>query len=145
MTWILAAVCAIASVPAGLRWLRVAQREHYLAPSVSRFAFRWWGHGWVNRILAAVAIAGVIGTLWSVWFGFLVALAQVGPIGLSLKGRTSPVVWTARLKRLALMIVVLLAVVYLVGGLTKSAFVVVVGLALLPAIVDLVLAIRIPV
>ena len=145
MTWILGAVCAIASVPAGLRWLRVAQREHYLAPSVSRFAIRWWGHGWVNRILAAVAIAGVFGTLWSVWFGFLVALAQVGPIGLSLKGRTSPVVWTARLKRVALTIVVLVVVVYLVGGLTNSAFVVVAALALLPAIVDLVLAILAPV
>ncbi len=30
-------------VPAGLRWLRVAQREHYLAGSVLRFAGRWWG------------------------------------------------------------------------------------------------------
>ena len=36
------AACVLACVPAGLRWLRVAQREHYLPGSASRFAVRWW-------------------------------------------------------------------------------------------------------
>ena len=30
---------------AGPRWLRVAQREHYLVDAVSRFALRWWTAG----------------------------------------------------------------------------------------------------
>jgi hypothetical protein len=39
--WIVVAACILALAPAGLRWLRVAQREHYLAGSSSRFALRW--------------------------------------------------------------------------------------------------------
>ena len=101
MNWILAAACGIASIPAGLRWLRIAQREHYLAPSVSRFAWRWWTSGPLNLGLLAIALVGVIGSVWSVWFGFLVAAAQIGPIGLSVKGKTSPLAWTSRLSRLA--------------------------------------------
>ena len=36
VAWITVAACVLACVPAGLRWLRVAQREHYLAGSASR-------------------------------------------------------------------------------------------------------------
>ena len=36
---------AIATGFAGVRWLRVAQREHYIPGSVTRFAFRWWRLG----------------------------------------------------------------------------------------------------
>ena len=36
-------ICAL--VPAYLRWFRVAQREHYLPGSTTRFARRWWGSG----------------------------------------------------------------------------------------------------
>src|SRR5205807_5576941 len=45
-----------ASVLAGVRWLRVAQREHYLAGSVIRFAARWWwGSVSFNRLLIVLA------------------------------------------------------------------------------------------
>ena len=145
MTWALAAACGIASIPAGLRWLRVAQREHYLAPSTTRFALRWWGFGAINRMLAFVAFVGVIGVLWSPWLGFLVALAQIGPVGLSLRGRTSPLAWTPRLRRLAVTSGVLVALAYLIGGLTQSPFVVVVGLFALPALVDVALMALTPV
>jgi len=145
MTWALVAACVIASVPAGLRWLRVAQREHYLPPSVSRFAIRWWGYGWANRILTVAAVVGVVGTMWSPWVGFLVPLAQVGPIGLRLKGRTSPIAWTARLKRVALVVGVLMILIYLGGGLTGSVFLVALGLFLMPAVVDLALVVLAPV
>ena len=40
-------ICAL--VLAYLRWLRVAQREHYLPGSTSRFARRWWGSGRPTR------------------------------------------------------------------------------------------------
>ena len=38
-----AVASALALFPAGARWLRVAQREHYLPGSTTRFAWRWWG------------------------------------------------------------------------------------------------------
>ncbi len=145
MTWVLAVVCGIASVPAALRWLRVAQREHYLAPSVTRFAWRWWTTGPSNQFLLALGLVGVIGTLWSVWFGFLVAVAQVGPIGLSVKGVTSPLGWTGRLRRLAATSGVILLAAFLATGLTNTPAIIAVGLFALPLVVDLVLVLLTPV
>ena len=60
------AITALAAVNA-LRWLRVAQREHYLPWSVTRFALRWR------------------------WLAF----------GLGVRGRTSKLAWTRRLRVLA--------------------------------------------
>ncbi|MGH3667958.1 MAG: hypothetical protein ACRDU7_06675, partial [Acidimicrobiia bacterium] len=90
MIWVLLAACLLAAIPAGLRWLRVAQREHYLAGAVATFAGRWWRSGIANVILLALMVIGLVGSWWSVWWAFLVPLAQVGPIGLSIRGRTSP-------------------------------------------------------
>ena len=64
---VFAALLTALGVVNGLRWLRVAQREHYLPWSVTRFAMRW-------RIIG---------------------------IGLSVKGRTSKLAWTRRLRVLA--------------------------------------------
>ncbi|MEX2132749.1 MAG: hypothetical protein WEB67_01310, partial [Acidimicrobiia bacterium] len=107
MIWLLAGACALAAIPAGLRWLRIAQREHYLAPAASRFALRWWSSGPYNPLLLAVAVAGVAGALIDARLGLLTALAQVGPIGLSVRGRTSPLSWTARLRRVAALLAIL--------------------------------------
>jgi len=96
------AVCAIATGLAGLRWLRVAQREHYLTDATSRFALRWWLRNPVNLALLVVAAAGLV--LSSRWpaTGFATAVAvAVGPVGLGLRGRTSPMAWTRRLRTLA--------------------------------------------
>ncbi|HSM44562.1 MAG TPA: hypothetical protein VK969_06045, partial [Acidimicrobiia bacterium] len=59
MIWVLAAAGALAAVPAVLRWLRVAQREHYLTGEVTRFAARWWKNGAINVVLDVVGLAGV--------------------------------------------------------------------------------------
>ena len=136
MTWMLAGACAIASIPAGLRWLRVAQREHYLAPSATQFAWRWWTSGLVNVALVLVATVGVVGTLWSAWFGFMAAAAQVGPVGLNVRGRTSNLVWTPRLKRLGFLTLVFVVAMYLVGAVTGTPLIVVLGLFALPVFVD---------
>ena len=103
MIWILAGACAIAAVPAGLRWLRVAQREHYLPGEVTRFARRWWYEtGLLNRVIYMLAFAGVIVSITAGPLpGLLVAAAQVGPVGLSVRGKTSSLAWTPRLIRLA--------------------------------------------
>lgn len=136
MTWILTAACALASIPAGLRWIRVAQREHYLPPNVSRFAWRWWTSGAINYVLLGIGLVGVIGTLTNVWFGFLVAAAQIGPLGLTLKGSTSPLVWTDRLRRLVLATSLAITLIYLAGALSQTPLVVVLGLFLLPLLFD---------
>ncbi|MEO7836992.1 MAG: Mur ligase family protein, partial [Acidimicrobiales bacterium] len=91
----------LAAAVAGVRWLRVAQREHYLPGSVSRFALRWWGAG-PNLILGlavalGIVLAGRAPLAAMVGSGAL----AVGPFGLPLRGRTSPLAWTRRLRTLA--------------------------------------------
>lgn len=142
--WLLAAGCAVAAIPAGLRWLRIAQREHYIPGSASSFAWRWWTNRPVNAALLALAGVGVIGSAWSAWVGFLVPAAQVGPVGLAITGVTSPLAWTARLQRLALTSATLLALVLGAGALAASAPIVAAGPLVLPLLVDLALGLLRP-
>ena len=104
------------------RWLRVAQREHYGVGRTSRFARRWWLLGWNNRVLVAIAAAGVVlsGTYW--WApSITAAVVVVGPQGLDVRGRTSPLAWTRRLTTVAAMLAVLAAVAVGVGLLSGLA------------------------
>lgn len=144
MIW-LAAACGLASIPAGLRWLRVAQREHYLAPSATRFALRWWTTGNLNRALLGLGLVGVLGSLWSVWFGFAVVAAQVGPKGLSIRGVSSPLAWTGRLQRLAVVVAVLAGAIYAIGVLIGQPIVISAGLFGLPVVVDIALLLLSPI
>jgi len=138
MIWALVAASFLATIPAGLRWLRVAQREHYLSPSVTRFAIRWWASRWPNRAFVGVAAVGVAGAIFDPWYGFLaVASEMAGPVGLSVRGVTSPLAWTGRLRRLAVVSGLFAALIYLVGGLTGSAWLVALGMVSVPLIVDL--------
>src|ERR1700736_4657180 len=83
---ILLVVSLAAIVLGGLRWLRVAQREHYLAASVMRFARRWWSLG-PNRLLGAAAVVGLIGAAAKIVPAGIVAAGAVacGPLGLSVR------------------------------------------------------------
>jgi len=137
--WWLAVVSGVFSVPASMRWLRIAQREHYIPGSVSRFAWRWWLTTPVNKVLFSLAAIGVVGSLWTVWAGFVVPLAHLGPVGLTVKGVTSPLVWTARLRRLAAATGVVLIALIIGGALAGAPFLVVTALFALPALVDLML------
>ena len=101
MTLAVAAVVLIAALPAASRWLRIAQREHYL-PVVARFAVRWWLSSPTNTALLVLALAGVAVSPLSGWAALAVAAAQVGPVGLGVRGRTSKLAFTPRLERLAL-------------------------------------------
>ncbi len=113
---IVAVICLVASVPALLRWLRVAQREHYIPDSTSRFAYRWWVSSPINALLALFGCAGIV-----VSSRFpLAALASavvtiVAPIGLSIKGSSSPLAWTRRLKTLAAVSVLIEAIIIVAG------------------------------
>jgi UDP-N-acetylmuramoyl-tripeptide--D-alanyl-D-alanine ligase len=137
--WITVACCVAACVPAGLRWLRVAQREHYLAGSSSRFAWRWWGATAVNRAGAAVAVAAAaISLRWPVAGVATASVVALGPLGLSLRGRTSPLAWTRRLRTLAVVFAAIEVVVVVIGVVSGLAAPLAVLAALVvPGAVDL--------
>jgi len=147
---LLFAGAVVAAALAGIRWLRVAQREHYLPGSVTRFARRWWSIG-PNRLLGAAALVGLVGAAATVPAAGLVAVAAVavGPFGLGMKGRTSPLVWTRRLKVLAavcaaLAAVVISAAVILAPGWAAAAAAATLGAVATPLIVDLALVVTRP-
>ncbi|MGC8628008.1 MAG: Mur ligase family protein [Acidimicrobiales bacterium] len=114
----------------GLRWLRVAQREHYLPGATLRFARRWWGSTPLNVALAALGTAGAVASVqWPAAALATAGAVSVGPLGLSLRGRTSRLAWTTRLRRLALLstalataLVGLVAIAGLHPALTAAAF-----------------------
>lgn len=145
MIWVLAAATFVASIPAGLRWLRVAQREHYLPGSSTRFAMRWWSFGPFNPALASIAVGGVVGSIVDARWGLLVAVAQVGPIGLGVRGRTSPLAWTPRLRRLTGLTAVLFLAAVAVGASLGHPVVIAASLLLLPALVDVAMAMMTPI
>ena len=56
--------CFFGALVSGARWLRVAQREHYVPLSATRFAIRWWTIGVSNRALAAIALGATDFGFW---------------------------------------------------------------------------------
>jgi UDP-N-acetylmuramoyl-tripeptide--D-alanyl-D-alanine ligase len=137
-----------ATAVAGLRWLRVAQREHYLPGSASRFALRWWFGLGPNRLLAVAVVVGLLGTavrpLGAVVAG--VALA-CGPFGLPLRGKApGPLAWTRRLRTLAAVWGGLQAIVVGIGAVVgEPALFAALGAALVPVMVDAACAMTEPV
>ena len=114
MNAVIEVLCLAATAAGAPRWLRVAQREHYLPGSVT-----WTDQLWLTRSVTSALLwlpvigAFGLGIFVSPWFYLLSAvLAQVTPVGLPYRGRTSKLVWTPRVRRLA---VVLTVVVLLVG------------------------------
>ncbi|MGI8516641.1 MAG: hypothetical protein ACR2NT_16215, partial [Acidimicrobiia bacterium] len=110
MIWLALVGAGVGAALASIRWLRVAQREHYLPPAVSRFAWRWWKVSPLNRALGLLALLGLAGSFviepGLAWFGLL---AVIAPVGLSWRGRTSQLAWTSRLRRLAILTGLLVA------------------------------------
>ena len=145
MIWLIAGACTIAVLVSGLRWLRVAQREHYLPLEVSKFARRWTSASVSNRLLDLAAFAGAVGAIFfDERWAFVVAAAQVGPIGLSLRGSSAPLAWTDRLKRVAVVSGVISFGAIIVGAIGGSVWPMVLSVLFLPLTVDLSLAILAP-
>jgi UDP-N-acetylmuramoyl-tripeptide--D-alanyl-D-alanine ligase len=142
------AVNVVATALAGLRGLRVAQREHYLPGSASRFALRWWFGLGPNRLLALAVAIGILGTpvrpLGAVVAGVAIAC---GPFGLSLRGRApGPLSWTRRLRTLAAVWAALQLVLLGIGAVAGVPEVfVAVGAAFVPMLVDAACAITEPI
>lgn len=146
MTNIVAGAMLIAAgTLAALRWLRVAQREHYLAGAVTRFAIRWWRLP-VNVTLALIACGFAAATLAHPLFGLGTAIViGAGPRGLGLRGRTSPLAWTRRLKTLAAVTLALSLAVSGLGILAASGVWPAAMTAItMPVIIDVALAITAP-
>jgi len=112
---LLLAVLLIALYFTGLvKWLRVAQREHYIASSVTRFYLRWaraalrgFGYsggrsfvGLVASLLVLVAAAAATSAAVRPWI-VCALLSAIVTGRLPLKGRTGKLAWTRRLKLLA--------------------------------------------
>ena len=139
--WAAMASCLVAAGVAGIRWLRVAQREHYLPDATSQFAILWW---WTRaqaptRILGIAGCAALVLTARWASFGFVVAMVVlIGPEGLTLRGRTSPLAWTRRLRTLAIVTGVLVFIVLGIALLRGGGLIGAAAVALaVPAIVDL--------
>jgi UDP-N-acetylmuramoyl-tripeptide--D-alanyl-D-alanine ligase len=142
-----AVVVALASAGAGgLRWLRVAQREHYLPGSVTRFGVRWWTVG-ANRLLVVAGLLGVLLSGRSPLAGIVGSLAvATGPFGLAVKGRTAPLAWTRRMRTLAAVWAALQLLLVLVGWVLGPVVpFAVLGALLVPVLVDAALALTAPV
>jgi UDP-N-acetylmuramoyl-tripeptide--D-alanyl-D-alanine ligase len=99
-------VAAVVAVPVAARWLRVAQREHYVPTWVSRMAWLWITREPPTAIAAAIA-AGVIivgavslSTPLAVLPIAILPLIGLIPFGLKPRGTSSKFVFTNRVKRL---------------------------------------------
>jgi UDP-N-acetylmuramoyl-tripeptide--D-alanyl-D-alanine ligase len=125
--WILLCVSVVAIICADLRWLRVAQREHYMPGATARFGWRWWVSTPVNVALAVVAVLGAAAaTLVPLGELSTAVVVAAGPVGLGLRGRTSRLAWTRRLSQVALVTVGLQALsIGLTGALANLRWAVV--------------------
>jgi UDP-N-acetylmuramoyl-tripeptide--D-alanyl-D-alanine ligase len=138
--------CCVAIVIAGLRWLRVAQREHYHAGAASRFAVRWWSASPLSVAGVAVATAGVgLSVQWPATALAPGVVVAAGPPGLSLRGRTSPLAWTRRLRTLAGVWAALEIAVVAVGVWAgEGAFAAAAAALAVPLVVDVACALTAP-
>jgi UDP-N-acetylmuramoyl-tripeptide--D-alanyl-D-alanine ligase len=96
------ALLLLAALAGSVRWLRVAQREHYIPGSVTRF---WWRWIWSSALNTVVWVALVAECLVGIWFTpilfFAAAFVVQWPIGLPVRGRTGKLAWTRRLRTVA--------------------------------------------
>ncbi|CAN5357038.1 UDP-N-acetylmuramoyl-tripeptide--D-alanyl-D-alanine ligase [soil metagenome] len=133
-------------VVVGLRWLRVAQREHYIAPWTTRIAWLWLTKRPINLVLVLVSAVLILLALVidPVAIVAIILLAFL-PIGLGVRGRSAKLAWTPRLKRLAVAWAVLALVIgYLLFRLVGIAGPAIVLLGAAP-VMDLALVVMKPI
>lgn len=143
---LIAVVVVVGLIATLLRSLRVAQREHYLPGSVGRFSLRWWAWFTRNIAVGALCLVAVVASFFFAPAGLVVGVCLiVGPLGLGVRGRTTRLVWTRRVKVVAsvyaLIAVGLAAILILALGVAGLGVVAI----LTPLLVDLALAVDRPV
>lgn len=140
---------AVAVAAGAIRYLRIAQREHYIAFSVSKFAIRWYKFNGSYFFLIFALVAAII----SFWFWPLSILSiiflLVSPLYLTYKGKTSRLVFTRRLKVIAgtswLIYFLLLLIIALILPEKLYGMSVVILAILVPFFIDLALLINSPI
>jgi len=153
-------VGVIALVPVTLRWLRVAQREHYIAPWVTILTGLWLRVRPINLVAVIVAVLLVAASIaplfarligdelpeWMGWFA-LAALVIVAalPVGLGVRGRSSKLAWTTRLKHTLAAWLVLFLVIGALLTVLLGASGVALAFLLAPLVMDLALAVLAPI
>jgi UDP-N-acetylmuramoyl-tripeptide--D-alanyl-D-alanine ligase len=148
LTLITLAAGIIAAVPVAGRWLRVAQREHYIAPWVSRLGWLWVRVSPVNAVLTALVVVLIAVSVVPMggWFALVaVILLGVLPLGLGVRGTSAKLAWTDRLKRLVAIWVVLVALIGAVLVVVLGATGVAITLLVAAPLTDLALAIAKPI
>jgi len=90
----------------GLKWLRVAQRVHYLPGEVSRIERLWFDRRPQGALVVGISVVvAIVSSQVQVaeGLGWLAVVAAavllLTPWGLSFRGVTSPLSWTARARR----------------------------------------------
>ncbi|WP_255500150.1 Mur ligase family protein, partial [Actinotalea sp. JY-7885] len=105
LTLVLTLLGLAALAPVGLRWLRVGQREHYLPGRAARIGALWLSRSRTDLVLAVLAgVLAVVACVPGLELAAVpaLALAVFLPRGLGVRGRTSSLGWTARLRRLVI-------------------------------------------
>ncbi|WP_298344431.1 Mur ligase family protein [Ferrimicrobium sp.] len=114
----------IAQLPA-VKWVRVAQREHYLPGRIGGFFALWFRASFINQALLVVGLILLVGSfvhsfgtdVHLVLAALLVLCLLATPVGLGFRGRTSKLALTSRMKRLLVTVGVIDALVTLIGWL----------------------------
>ncbi len=137
MNLFISILCLAASLVAAPRWLRIAQREHYHPRSVTRFAIRWWSAGQVNLLLAVAAVTASLSAFsLSVMALVTAGIIVAAPAGLTLRGRTSALAWTRRLRTVAAVFAVLDVALFLLAAATPTSAALASILCFLQPVVD---------
>ena len=138
------ALRVLSVVLAGLalpRWLRVAQREHYI-PRRAAWAWALWSSRSPRSFFLGLGMFGLflLGLVVPVLLVPAALLGVIVPVGLPYRGRTSPLAWTPRVRRLA----AVTALLVLLSATLASASLAVAAVVALPFLVDLALTITAP-
>ncbi|HEY5105078.1 MAG TPA: UDP-N-acetylmuramoyl-tripeptide--D-alanyl-D-alanine ligase [Acidimicrobiales bacterium] len=155
---LLAILLALAYAAQMSRWLRVLQREHYQPSSMVRFLGRWSAPprssakmsarlGTTARAKRPVTLTYVLIVVIAVAIIFhahvllVLVCALYGlacPQGLTIRGRTSPLEWTRRLRSVALISFSFSIVVTVLGVLTSEPFIgAIIAVLAVPPVLDL--------
>jgi UDP-N-acetylmuramoyl-tripeptide--D-alanyl-D-alanine ligase len=140
MSWLVVSVASVAWVISVVRWLRVAQREHYIAGSCITIARLWVRSRPPNAVLAGLATVAAVGGLFGLWPLSILSsiIAGAFPFGMSVLGADGARLnVTRRVRTLAAVVVILSlglgAVLFLAGGPAALAIVTIVVLLLTDA------------
>lgn len=109
-------------VLSGVRWIRVAQREHYIPGWTDAIARHWLvvrPLSWIPLVVAAVIVIASALTAnavaLNVGWAIAIVVSAWWPSGMKFRGTSSKLQWTARARRLALVWAIVWGVVNLIG------------------------------